>query len=513
MFDGTGAPGRVADVGIEGERIVAIGDLSAADARRIDARGFFVSPGFIDMHTHTDATVLGNPSLSSSVRQGVTTELCGNCGNQAGMALDTPELAREYLFAGGESDCQWSSLGQFMGRVEEQGAAINLAFLAGHGTLRKRAMGWHCGPPDRDLLRCMLCLLSRALEEGAFGLSSGLEYAPGSHADTRELGVLAAAVAAAGGIYATHLRNEAEDLATSVEEALAIAREAEVPLQISHLKAEGRSNWGSIGGVLERLDEARAQGIDVACDVYPYTAFMTGLGVRTLPPWAQVGSWEQIARRLRHPGYRSRVLAHMAGLPLDWDQICIAVAPGDRALQGRSIGEIARERGKTPQETVLDLLIQENGAVSSINFDMAEEDMRSVLRYEHASIGSDTAARAPHGRLAEDGTHPRAFGTFPRVLGRYARDEGVLTWSSAIHKMTGLPAQRLGLRRRGTLAPGAYADVTVFDPGAITDTASYADPFQYPAGIRHVFVNGTPAVAFGQETAALAGQVLRRGAG
>lgn len=511
VFDGTGAAGRVMDVAISGNTIAAIGALTAMPGTRLNARGLFVSPGFIDLHTHTDVTILRNPGMSSSVRQGVTTELSGNCGAQAGLALRTPEFALELRLSGEGEQFRWQSLAEFFERIEAQGSAANVAALVGHGTLRKRVIGWQRSAPDPEALARMRALLRQALEEGAFGLSTGLEYAPGRFAQTDELVELAREVAAVEGLYATHLRDEADELLASVEEALRIGRESGAAVQLSHHKAEGRRNWGAVSRSLARVEDARAAGLDVACDVYPYTAFMTGLGVRTLPSWAQEGSAEEMAARLREAEYRARVLAEMQGLCLDWEQLRIASARHDRSLQGRSVAEIARERGQTPQEAVLDTLIAAEGMVTGILFEISEEDMRAVMRFAHTAIASDSATRAATGLLAEDRVHPRGFGTFPRVLGRYVREEKLLTWEAAIHRMTGLPAARLGLKRRGVLRPGAYADLVVFDPERVADEATYAEPLRYPTGIRHVFVNGAAVIRDGEETGARPGWVLRRG--
>ncbi|MBI3945530.1 MAG: D-aminoacylase [Armatimonadetes bacterium] len=511
LFDGTGAPGQVADVAIDGDVIVAVGDLSAMEAPRLDARGLFVAPGFVDLHTHTDATVLLNPSMSSSIRQGVTTELTGNCGMQVGLSLNGPPFSLERRLSRDDAGFEWSSLAEFVACIERQGIAGNLAALVGHGTLRKRVMGWDPNPPDGEAMAQMRRLLCQALEEGAFGFSTGLEYSPGRFATPAELAALAREVAAVDGVYATHLRNEAEGLLEAVEEAIGVARESGVALQLSHHKAEGRRNWGRVERTLARIEEARAAGMDVACDVYPYAAFMTGLGVRTLPAWVQGGSADELAERLRDPDTRTRVLADMQGLDLDWGRLQIAVARKDRSLQGRSLAEIARERGLTPQEAVIDVLAGEGGMVAGISFEIAEEDVRAVMRFPHASIISDSGARAANGPLAEDRVHPRGFGTFPRALGRYVREERVLTWEAAIHKMTSLPAARIGLRRRGLVRPGAYADLVVFDPETVSDRATFADPIRYPEGIRHVFVNGVGVVRDGEETGARPGRVIRRG--
>lgn len=511
VFDGTGAPGRIADVAIEGDQIVAVGDLSALQAPRLEAQGLFVAPGFIDVHTHTDATVILNPAMSSSIRQGVTTELTGNCGMQVGVARNGPAFSLERRLARYEAPFEWASLGEFFNCLERQGIAGNVAALVGHGTLRKRVMGWDPHPPRPEALEQMRRLLRQSLEEGAFGLSTGLEYAPGRFATTDELVALAREVASVGGLYATHLRNEAEGLLEAVEEALYVAQQAGVAVQLSHHKAEGRRNWGVVQHTLARLEAARASGMDVACDVYPYTAFMTNLAVRTLPAWVQTGAMEEIAERLRDPNVRTRVLAEMRDLDLDWERLLIGVARRNRSLQGRSVAALAREWGVTPQEAVLQILTSEGGVVTGIQFEISEEDMRTVMRFPYTCIASDSGSRAASGPISEDRVHPRGFGTFPRVLGRYVREESVLTWEEAIHKMTGLPASRLRLRRRGVIRPGAYADLVVFNPHRVEDRATFADPIRYPVGICHVFVNGVAVVRNGEETGARPGRVIRRG--
>ena len=337
VVDGTGAPRVVADVAFEGDTIVAIGDLRGAEGTRIDARGRLVAPGLIDLHTHSDATVLGFPSMSSSVRQGVTTEVGGNCGMQVGLALGTSEFELEQRLYHGPHPFCWTSLAEFAALVEEQGIAGNIAFLAGHGTLRKRVMGWQRGAPAPEALARMRAFLRQTLEEGAFGLSTGLEYPPGSYATHAEIAPLVAEVAAVGGLYTTHLRNEGDHLAEAVEEELRVACETGVRLQISHLKAERRRNWGKAREMLARIHAARAAGIDIACDVYPYTAFMTGLWVATLPAWAQEIPAEELEA---DPGGSDRA-NDMAG---DGDRLGAApgrIAPVDRSLQGRNIRDRA----------------------------------------------------------------------------------------------------------------------------------------------------------------------------
>jgi len=512
VIDGTGSPGFKADVGVVADTIAAVGDLSQERAaRRINASGLMVCPGFIDIHTHTDITALANPLMDSTIHQGITTQLAGNCGLCVGMALDEPRFALERRLSRGTRRFSWSSLSEYLDCVQDQGIATNFAVLAGHNTVRKRVMNMEPRAPTSDELDAMKALVAEAMDEGAFGLSTGLEYTPGRFAELPELVELARVAAEKGGFYATHLRSEADGLLDSVAEALAIGREAGIPVQLSHHKAEARRNWGMVDRSLAMVDRACAEGLDVALDQYPYTAFMTGMWLRVLPEWAQKGEADEMIARLADPEERRRVLEGIRARNVDWDLLQIAVARGHRELQGRTVAEIAKERNADPAETALDILIAERGMASVISFDMSEEDVRKVMRHPLTAIGSDGVSTTSYGRLGEDRPHPRSYGTFPRVLGRYVRELGLLSWEDAVRKMTSLPASRIGLERRGVLAKGNVADLVAFDPDTVIDVATYSEPHRFPAGIQYVVVAGTVVIDDGIHTGARPGRVLRRG--
>jgi len=521
VFDGLGNPGVRADIGIQDDRIAAIGDLSKAQAGRIlDATGLYVAPGFIDIHTHSDLTVLLNPGMESSIHQGVTTEVAGNCGLSVGLVLDAPLFSLERRFLTPAQKLDWDgSLKGHLRRIEDQGIAINYITLVGHGTLRKRVMGMEARDPTPEELDRMKALLTQAFEEGAFGLSTGLEYAPGSFARLPELVALSQVAAQCGRFYASHLRNEGDRLVESVQEALTIGEEAGLPVQLSHHKAEGMRNWGKVKTTLRMMEEARAKGMEVSCDQYPYTAFMTGLSVVTLPSWVHDGGTEAFLARLSDPEIRSRIMAEVRELHPEladlseesaWHQIEIGVCHGCRELEGRRIADMAVESGRDPLEMVMDLLISPpERLISVIYFAMSEEDVRLVMRHPHTLVGSDGASSNPHGVLGEHNIHPRGYGTFPRVLGRYVREEGVLPWEEALRKMTSMPARRLGLMDRGKLKVGCFADLVVFDPLTVADRATYRDAHHFAEGIVHVLVNGRVALEDGEQTEARAGRVLR----
>ena len=523
VLDGTGRPGFPADVGVQGDRIVVVrgpGELDSAPAATIiDAAGRLVTPGFVDIHTHSDRSILLNPCMESKVRQGVTTEVAGNCGSGVaparGQALENgaKERARDgYPGA-------WPTMGEYFRAIEAQGIAGNYATWVGHGTLRASIVGYEMRPPTAGELEAMRGLVREAMEAGAFGLSTGLIYVPSGYADTDEIVALAEIVREYGGLYASHIRGEGSTLLDAVGEAMEIGRRGGVPVQIAHHKASGQQNWGLVNQSLPLMDRARDDGVDVACDQYPYTASSTGL-TSMLPKWALEGGREALVSRLRDATQRDAIRAAMlesrpelATLQPDtgWHNVLIARARHSRDLQGRRLGEAIEEAGAGPFDFCFDLLIREEGNVSCIFFSMCEEDVQTVMRWQHTMVGSDASSVAPYGSLGEGKPHPRAYGTFARVLGRYVRDLGVLTWEEAIHKMTAQPARRLGLRDRGEVRAGAIADLVVLDPATVADRATFQEPHQYAAGIEHVLVNGTPVVRSGNHPGALPGRVLRHG--
>lgn len=510
VFDGTGAEPFAADVGVRDGRVAAVGELSeAASGRVVDVAGLYVAPGFIDIHTHSDLSVLYTPGMDSSLSQGVTTEVVGNCGFSLGLAQAGPDFALEQRgLARGGVELDWSTMDQFLRRIEDSGVAINLVTLAGHGTLRKRVMGLAARKPDAAELDGMRRDLAAALEAGAVGLSSGLEYVPGMYADVAELTELAKVAKAAGGFYATHLRDEGDHLEEAVQEALAVAEGAGIALQLSHHKSEKKPNWGKVERTLAMVDAARARGMDVLLDQYPYTAYQTGLATIALPPWAAMGTAQAMAEQLADPERRARVRDAMT--PVDWAAVEVASYPQRREWQGSSLSELAAREGKDPRDLVLEILATAETFVSAAHFALSESDVERVMTDRRVMIGSDAVAISPTGPASDDRPHPRSYGTFARVLGRYVRDQGLLAWSEAIRKMTSLPASRLGWPDRGRVAVGAVADLVAFDPLRITDAATFAAPHALALGVEYVAVGGALAIDRGAPTGSRTGKVLRR---
>lgn len=514
VYDGAGGEPIQADLAIAGDTIVEIGPSLGTRynaGRTIDASGLAVAPGFIDIHTHSDLSVLLNPRMESSIHQGVTTELVGNCGTSLALIGQDENFTMERRWAErGGVVIDWHGFADFYSRLESTGIAINIGSLAGHGTIRKGVMGFAERRPDANELARMQEIVARAMADGAFGLSTGLEYLPGGYAQLDEIAALAEVARDAGGFYASHIRNEGDTLVESIAEGLAVGERTGIPVQLSHHKSEGRKNWGKVRTTLGMMQKARDSGLDVLTDQYPYTAYMTGLTVILLPEWANAGSGEETIERLSDPAVRERVAAEVNADPPDWNNIVIGVARGRRDAQGLSLAELARREGKTPIESALDLIIDEKGWVGAAHFAMSEEDVEYVMRDPHTMIGSDAVASSPHGIMAEDRSHPRSYGTFARVLGLYVRERGVLPLAEAIRRMTSLPAQRLRLTDRGRLAAGMKADIAIFDTGRVEDLATFDEPHQFPRGVEYVLVNGRLAIDHGEQTDARAGRVIRR---
>ncbi len=509
VIDGTGTPGRITDVGVVADRIVAIGDLTSVPAdKRISGTGKVLTPGFIDIHTHSDFSLLFTPGMESSLAQGVTAEVVGNCGISLGLASggELFSLERRGLERVGLG-IDWPDMGGFLERVESSGTAIHVATLAGHGTLRKRVMGIANRPPERAEMGAMCRLLEGALEAGAVGLSSGLEYVPGMYADVAEMAALAAVAREAGGFYATHLRDEGDFLVEAVDEAIAVAERAGLPLQLSHHKAERPPNWGKVTVTLERIAAARARGVDIQLDQYPYTAYQTALSTIALPPWAVGGTPESMAERLRDPEVRQRVRAEMT--VVDYAAVVMASCPPHPEYSGRSVADLAADAGVDPRDWILDLLSLGEGWISAVHHAMCEEDLERILADPFVMVGSDSVAASLHGSLAQDRPHPRTFGTFVRVLGRYVRERGVLTLEEAIRRMTSLPADRLGWTDRGRIRVGAVADLVLLDPETVGDVATFETPLRPARGVDAVWVRGDLAWADGSATGSRSGRVLR----
>jgi len=518
VIDGSGAPAVAADVAIEGDRIAALGPGLAGEAARVlDAAGQVVAPGFIDAHSHSDLFYLACPSAESKVRQGVTTEVVGMCSfSQAPVAPARRDALHAWAAGvGARLDVRWETFGQYLDALRAARPSVNVAHFVGHGALRLAAMG----PDDRaaaaDDLAAMARLLAEALDAGAFGFSTGLVYPPSGYASTEELIALARSMARRRGLYFSHIRGESSMLETSIAEAIRIGEEGGVGAQIAHVKAAGRENWGRIHAALRLIDDARARGADVSGDAYPYHAGSTKMD-NLLPAWAHDGGTERLLERLADKAVRRRIVEECLVDGERWrsvslgavgfDEIQIATC-GRRELEGMTLAALARQEGATPAEAMMRLVLGERATVAMIAFSQSPDNVARVLAHPAIMVGSDSI-----GLWAGDGPkpgkpHPRAYGTFPRVLGQMAREQALFSLETALHKMTGMPSWRLGLRDRGLLKPGWAADVTVFDPAAVRDEATFADPHRYPAGITHVVVNGALAVD-GRFHAAGTGRVL-----
>jgi N-acyl-D-amino-acid deacylase len=518
VIDGTGAAGSRTDVGIVDDRIVAVGDLSRERAgRSLNASGKVVAPGFIDMHSHSDWRLWENRRAESKIRQGVTTEVVGNCGfSPAPVSPEFVDDLRDFaLHLPPGMDFSWRSFGDYLDAFDKGGLALNVAHLVGHGTLRIAAMGFARRAPTTGELAKMRSMLAAAMDEGAFGMSTGLIYAPGSYSDTAEIVEIAHAAARGRGFYASHIRGEGATLLQAVTEAITVGREADMPVQISHLKAAGKPNWGKVADALALIDAARAEGLDVLADAYPYVASSTSL--RTLlPDWALEGGVDEMLGRLNDSGGRAHIRealtterAESMATRVGWEHIMIVGTTVRRDAEGRRLSEIAAARKLDPVDAIFELLTEERGRCSVILFQMDEADLRRALGHPAVMIGSDGSSMAPTGKMAATKPHPRSYGTFPRVLGEYAREQRTVSLPQAVHKMTGMPARRLGLRDRGIVRVGARADLVVFDSRRVTDVATYDDPHRYPTGIEHVLVNGRFVIKDGEHTGSLPGRVLR----
>jgi N-acyl-D-amino-acid deacylase len=519
VIDGTGAPAWRADVGITGERITAIGDLAREPAgRTLDASGLVVAPGFIDVHSHSDWRLWANRRAESKIRQGVTTEVVGNCGfSPAPVSDEFRDQMRSFaLYLPPGMDFSWRSVADYLRRYTDEGIALNIVQLVGHGTLRLAAMGFARRAPTARELALMERLMDESMAGGACGLATGLIYAPGSYAATEEIVAVARRAARAGGFYASHIRGEGATLLEAVAEAIRVGREAGLPVQVSHIKAAGRPNWGKVADALRLIDAARAEGLDVMADAYPYTASSTTL--RTLlPDWALEGGVEAMLERLGDAAARARIREELTGgspilgRGLGWEDIMVAHAPARPDAQGRRLADVARAWGRDPLEAAFDILLAERGKGYVILFQLDEADLRRALVHPEVMIGSDGSSLAVEGELGAGTPHPRSYGTFPRVLARYVREQSLLSLEQAVHKMTGLPARRLGLADRGVLSVGARADVVGFDAARVADVATYEAPHRYAEGIPYVLVNGRVVIDGGEHSGALPGHVLTPG--
>jgi N-acyl-D-amino-acid deacylase len=519
VIDGTGTPGAKADVGINGNRIAAVApELNAAAFKTIDASGLAVSPGFIDIKTHSDFTLPINPKAESKVRQGVTTEIVGHCGFSVAPCLPGKvQLLKEYL----SPSAPWLPFRErsFAEYLETFPAtAVNAGMLVGHNTLRLMVMGMEDRAPSAAEMKKMEALLEEGLGAGALGMSSGLFTTPGSYAARDEMVALCNVLKRHHAGYFTHIRDESNKVLEAVDEAIDIAATCGIHVQIVHFKCSGMDNWGKAATALERIDAAKKRGLSIDCDSHPYTAGSNPLK-NLMPQWVQAGGVDAMLARLPFTDTRERIrndieregLNNWGRIP-SWECVQISISPHLPQYAGRTIAELAKERQQDPVDIVCDYLIEDKGATRVLVISISEDDIRDIVRSASALVGSDGNCIATYGTVSQGMPHPRFYGTFPRVIGRYVREQRLLPLETAIHKMTGATAQALKLKDRGLLKTGYRADVTLFDPEDFTDRATYANPHQYPTGTRTtVIVNGSVVVENAQHTGATPGRVLRRG--
>jgi dihydroorotase/N-acyl-D-amino-acid deacylase len=517
ILDGTGSPWYESDVGIKDGRIAAIGNLANAPRKQtVDAHGMVVAPGFIDMLGQSEYTILADPRLPSKIFQGITTEITGEGESVAPVNEGIlSENQGNYAHYGITHD--WHDFQTYFARLKAQGIGINVGDYVGAATIREMVIGYGDRAPSADELKRMQALVAEAMRQGALGLSTALQYPPAPYARTEELIALAQSAAQFGGIYATHMRSEGDAEMEALEETFRIGREAHIPVEIFHLKASGKGNWGSAPRVIQAIETARAQGIDVAADTYAYTAWENSFSA-FIPPWAHDGGNSALIVRLKDPATRARIRDDMTKPSKDWDNEWLAIkGPQDILITAVINKELMKYQGKRvsaewhedPIDTICDFLIRDQAGSSVAVFGMDEPDVRLILQQPWVSVDNDAPGASIEGVLSHEHPHPRAYGTFPRILHKYVHDEKVLTLSEAIRKFTSLPAQREHLADRGVLKLGMWADVVVFDPNTIRDEATYEDPNRLSVGMQYVLVNGVPVISQGKMTGALPGQILR----
>jgi N-acyl-D-amino-acid deacylase len=520
IYDGTGDPGYEGDVVIQGDSIVLVGDASAwRGATEVDVTGMAVAPGFINMLSWGTESLLHDGRGLSDVLQGVTLEVFGE-GTSMGPINET--MRAEMLAEQGDIrfDIPWTTLGEYLEHMVAKGVSVNVASFVGATTVRIHELGYANRAPTPDELARMQELVRAAMREGALGVGSSLIYAPAFYAKTDELIALMQAAAPFGGMYISHLRSEANQLLEAVDELITIARESGAPAEIYHLKQAGADNWPKLDSVIARIEAARASGVRITTDMYTYTAGATGLDA-AMPPWVQEGGYEAWAKRLQDPAVRRKVMEEMRTPTNAWENLMLLTGSPERVIlvgfkadslkrhTGKTLAAVAQEYGLSAEEMAIELVIRDGSRVGTVYFLMNEDNVRRQVQLPYMSFGSDGGALAPEGVFLKSATHPRAYGNFARLLGRYVRDEQLITLAEAVRKLSALPAEHLQLRRRGKLGTGYHADVVVFDPATIADKATFEEPHQLATGVRHVFVNGVAVVTNGQHTGATPGRVVR----
>jgi dihydroorotase/N-acyl-D-amino-acid deacylase len=520
IIDGTGSPWYSGEIGIRNGRIAAIGFLGAAQAKRtIDAHGMVVAPGFIDMLGQSELTILVNPHLPSKIFQGITTEFTGEGGSVAPLndaIIKADKISYDHL----KLTPDWRTLRQYFARLEKQGMGVNLGTYVGATQVRRMVLGDDKVQPTPAQLEQMKALVRDDMRDGAVGVSTSLQYAPAPYASTEELIALAGEASKFGGIYATHMRSEGSAITAAIDEAVRIGREAHIPVEIWHLKAAGKPQWGQMPQIVAQIEKARATGVDVGANTYAYPAWFNNFSA-FIPPWAHDGGDAKLIERLKDPAMRARIRKEMETPSTDWDNewqeiagpeailVSVVQNPQLLPLQGKTIAEIAKLWNKDPFDTIFDLLIQDNAFTYVAVFGMSEADVALALQQPWVSVDNDSQGTAPDGLLGQEHPHPRAYGTFPRILRKYVREEKKLRLEDAIRKFSALPADRMRLSDRGVLKAGLWADVVIFDPQTITDRATFASPNQLSEGMQYVLVNGVLVIDGGKPTNALPGKVLR----
>ncbi len=518
VYDGTGGAPRRADVGIKGDQIAAIGDLSKAKAAtEVDVKGLAVAPGFINMLSHSETSLIADYHSLSELRQGVTTQIFG----ESSMGPLNDVMKRNRLTTQGDIkyEIPWTTLADYLKYLEQRGVSQNVASFIGAGTIREYVIGLEDKPPTTQQLEQMQELVRREMEAGALGITTALIYAPNYFAKTDELIAMCKVASKYRGKYIAHIRSEANQLLEAVEELIRISREANIPAEIYHLKASGEQNWPKMDAVIKRINDARRQGLKITADMYTYTAGATGL-TSTMPPWVLDGGYEALYRRLQDAETRKKIAAAMRTPTNDWENMFLLPGSLDRILltgfrseklkplTGKTLAEVAKMRGTDPTDTVMDLILEDQSRIGTTYFMMSEENIKKQIAQPWVSFGSDAASMAAEGAFLKSSTHPRAYGCFARLLGKYVREEKVISLAEAIRRLTSVPATTLELARRGLLKKGYFADVVVFDPETIADKATFENPHQYAVGVKHVFVNGVQTLKDGEHTNAKPGRAL-----
>ncbi len=519
IVDGTGLQAYVGDLAVDDDQITAVGDLSEArGALEIDAENLIVAPGFINMLSWAGDRLIEDGRSQSDIRQGVTLEVFGE-GSSGGPLTD--QMKRGEVASQGDItfDIEWTTLGEYLEYLVKKGVSTNVASFVGATTLRIHEVGYDDRPPTDEELDRMRALVRQAMEEGALGIGSSLIYAPAFYAQTDELIELSKVAAEYDGMYISHMRSEGNALLESIDELLTIAREAGIRSEIYHLKAAGEANWDKLDTAISKIESARTHGLEITADMYNYTAGSTGLDA-AMPPWVQEGGYDAWAERLQDPEIRERMRHEITTPTNEWENLMLAAGsegtllvefknPALREYTGQTLADVAEQRGTSIPDTIMDLVIEDGSRVQVVYFLMSEENIKQQLKLPWVSFSSDAGSMAPEGVFLNNSTHPRAYGNFARLLGKYVRDEQVISLEEAIRKLTSLPASNLRIQGRGQLSPGYFADIVVFDPTSIQDHATYEEPHQYATGMHHVWVNGTRVLADGDHTGAMPGRVVR----